>query len=415
MLTFWVGIILMVGVALVVVLRLLLGSAAPRNLDADGTVVAVYEKRLQELEADLDAGILSANDAEAVRQELARNLLQETKSGSTTLKEAELMNRRQWWTAGVIAVLLPVLAIVLYQYVGAPEFARKTGAPHGDMSGNEAHMASIETMVERLAGRLEQNPDDAEGWLMLVNSYMNLGRHEQALAAVERLYQLTGDVPVVLVRYADILATVNGGQLAGKPSELIQKALALDPENVIGLWLAGMAASQAGNPAEAIAYWHKVLPLLGDDRASQEEVGTLIARARAQMGDDAPPIPVMPEPEAVAGKGLAVKVSLAGELAQTFKPDDALFIVAKEENGPPIPVAVVRRTAADLPLEVTLDDSQSMMPTRTLSSFARVEVSARVSSSGNAMPQAGDLVSATAVASPGQEEPVTLVIDKKLN
>lgn len=415
MLTFWAGIILMVVLALGVLLRLLLGHAAPRNLDADSTLVAVYERRLRELETDVAAGILSTTDAEAVRQELARNLLHETESGNTNLKEAELMNRRQWWTAGVIAVLVPVVAVLLYHQVGAPEFARKDVAPHGDMSGNEAHMASIETMVERLAERLEQNPDDAEGWLMLANSYVSLGRHQEALAAIERLYQLTGDVPVVLVRYADILATVNEGKLAGKPSELIQKALELDPENVIGLWLAGMAASQAGNPAEAISYWHKVLPLLGNDQASQQEVMGLIARAQEQMGGgQAPALADTPGMAEVAGKSLAVKISLAGELAQAFKPEDALFIVAKEENGPPMPVAVVRKTAADLPLEVTLDDTQSMMSARKLSSFARVELSARVSSSGNAMPQPGDLVSAATVASPGQAEPVTLVIDKKL-
>ena len=287
MLVFWSSIILMLGAALLVVLRPLLGRAAVGSVDANSAMVDIYHKRLREIEAEVSNGVLSVADAETARTELARTLLLETATDSVAPVATSIIAvRHHWWTVGVIAVLVPVIAVLLYYRLGTPEFADGTLMALGSSADDKAHSASIEAMVERLAERLAQKPDDPQGWMMLVNSYMTLGKHEQALSAVEHLYQLTGDQPDVLVRYADVLATVNGGKLSGKPSELIQKALALDPENEMGLWLAGMAAAQAGTPAAAIEHWQHLLPLLESDKASQQEVNELIAHAREQMGTD---------------------------------------------------------------------------------------------------------------------------------
>jgi len=419
MLVFWGTVIAMLGFALFIVLWPLFRRSAARNIDRNDAMVGIYRNRLQEMEAEVTNDVLSGANAEAARTELAHALLQETDTGKSERMETGWLAARYWWTAGVVAVLVPVIAVMLYLRLGTPEFAGGALLAHaGGAGGDKAHTASIEAMVARLAERLEQQPDDPEGWMMLVNSYMTLGRHDEALKAIERLYQMTGDQPPVLVRYADVLATARGGDLSGKPSELIQRALALDPENVIGLWLAGMAAAQAGSPATAIDYWQRLLPHLEADQSSQQEVQQLITQAREQMGSagenqlsTAPAAAVAPD---IAHGTLAIKVSLSPDISRDLSPEYALFIVAKAVAGPPMPVAVIRRTAADLPLEINMDDDNSMMPTRKLSSFAQLEVSARISPSGNALPQPGDLVSTATVAKPGQGEPVTLVIDKKM-
>ena len=418
---FWLSILAMLGAALFVVLRPLFRRSTERNVDANAAKVDVYRNRLEEMEAEVASGVMSGADAEAAHTELARALVQETDTVSDAVVDRQDHKPHHWWLAGVIAVLVPFIAVSLYLWLGTPDLINSRAPVHGGGAGDVAHTASIEAMVKRLAGRLEQNPDDPEGWMMLVNSYMTLGRHADALKAIERLYQITGDQPLVLVRYADILATVKGGDLSGQPSELIQKALKLDPENAMGLWLAGMAAAQSGDPGFAIDYWQRLLPLIATDQASQKEVSDLIAQARGQMGAGAEtplsePRPVTGAIDAVeAVKGtLAVRVEVAPGLNHELKPDDALFIVAKGVNGPPMPVAVIRKTAADLPLEITMDDNNSMMPSMKLTAFAQLELSARISQSGNALPQSGDLVSSPVIVTPGQDDPVTLLIGRQL-
>jgi cytochrome c-type biogenesis protein CcmH len=420
MLVFWLVIVCMVAVSLFVVLRPLLGRQAKHGIDATVARVNIFRNRLQEMETDVSSGVMSSTDAEVARTELARTLLQETDTVNSAHIDPKLNSSRHWWSAGVIAVLVPVLAVFMYLRLGTPAFVGSMVSPHGGSAGGKEHNAAIEDMVKRLADRLEQNPGDPDGWMMLVNSYMTLNRYEDALKAIQRLYQITGDQPPVLVRYADVLATVKGGDLSGQPSELVQKALKLDPENVMGLWLAGMAAAQSGDPGTAIDYWQRLMPLLAADQASQKEVSGLIARAREQMGGvTETPAPVSTPGTEVAAtvpakSALTIKVSLSAGISQDVSPGEALFIVAKAVNGPPMPVAVIRKTAADLPLEVTMDDNNAMMPSRKLSSFVLVEVSARISHSGNAIPQPGDLVSATLSVSPGQHDPVVLVIDRKV-
>lgn len=252
--------------------------------------------------------------------------------------------------------------------------------------------------------------------MMLVNSYMTLGRPGEALGAIERLYQITGDQPAVLVRYADVLATANGGRLSGKPAELIQKALSLDPDNGTGLWLAGMVANETGDYATAIQYWQRLLPQLENDQKSLQEVKQLISRAQNQPGNKDQEASALTAAETVntANKTITVNVSLSSDIVRDTEPEDTLFIFAKAVNGPPMPLAVVRKKVKDLPLEVILDDSLSMIPSMKLSNFDKILVSARISTSGNATPQSGDYISEASIITSGQIEPVSIIINQQL-
>lgn len=283
---FWLLVACMVAAALFVVLRPLLARTTVRDTLQNDPVLDIYHARLQEMDTEVASGVLSSVEREAARAELVRTLLQEAGTGGEQHAGISGVKTPDWRSAAALAILIPVVAVSIYLTLGNSDLAEGPLMQHADFSGEAAaQMASIEAMVGRLAKRLEQKPDDPRGWMMLVNSYMTLGRYAEALVAVERLYQITGDHPDVLVRYADVLATVNAGRMAGRPAELVRQALTLDPEHVTGLWLAGVTARETGNPAAAIDYWQRLLPHLKDDQASQQEVAELIAREREQLAN----------------------------------------------------------------------------------------------------------------------------------
>lgn len=266
-------------------------------------------------------------------------------------------------------------------------------------------------MIKALSARLEQNPNDGKGWAMLARSYAVMGRYNEALPAYEKAANLIQNDPVLLVDYADVLAAVNDKNLQGKPLELIQSALLIDPNNIKGLNLMGTAAFQAGDFAHAVAYWEKLLPLLPPDSPIAKQVNTSIANARAK---EARPqsLPAQGEAQPVnGGAQIAGVVSLSPALAGKVAPTDTVFVFARAVSGPPMPIVVIRAQVKDLPQKFILNDSMAMMPTMKLSNFQEVAVGAKISKSGNATPQSGDLRGEVASVKVGTSN-VQLVIDK---
>jgi len=123
-------------------------------------------------------------------------------------------------------------------------------------------------------------------------------------------------------------------------------------------------------------------------------------------------VPASAEPTALAGQSLAIsgKVIMGPSLAGKGSLTDTLFVFAREVNGPPMPVAIVRATKKDLPFTFRLDDSNGMMPSRKLSDVGMVVIVARLSKSGQAMPQSGDLEGMSQPVKPGADG-ITIVID----
>ena len=420
MLIFWLIACIMMVVALFFVLRpLFLRKPPQKGGDRTDAELAVYRNRMAELKAEVENGLLSESEATMAEIELKKTLVHEVEEGGDQAALPAKGGTRNWWAIGATAVLLPAIAISAYMFLGSPHLLDTASQPHPVNSDvSSMHQSSIEEMVEKLAARLEKKPDDPQGWLMLTNSYMALDRYQEAARAAERLYALVGDEPYVMLRYADALSMANNRRLSGKPAELIKKALALEPNNVTGLWLAGMVEEEEGNYAAAIAYWQRLPPLLGDDQQSLNEVRQLINRAQNELGG-APQMagPVdnqMPESGDMSSS-LVVNISLSPEYAGDADPEDILFIYARAVEGPPMPLAVVRRKAKDLPLEVTLDDSMAMFPQLKLSGFDQVKVSARISKSGNATPQSGDFVGESPpINNNKQPDTVSIVINKQV-
>ncbi|MEJ5999445.1 tetratricopeptide repeat protein [Paucibacter soli] len=277
-----------------------------------------------------------------------------------------------------------------YAWLGNPAgLAHVPGRAPEQAGGHGSEAKQFEAMAERLAERLKSRPDDAEGWTMLSRSYAVLGQFDKAVTAYQRVVKLRPDDAQVYADYADALAMANGSKLDGEPETLIKRALELDPGNAKALSLAGTLAFDRGDAASAARHWERALQGMepGSELAQQLQGALAEARQRAGLS--------------TAGASLQVRVSLAPELAAKAAPDDTLFVFARAAQGSKAPLAIQRRQVKELPLTLTLDDSMAMNPALKLSGAEQVVVGARISKSGNAMPQPGDMQALSAPLKPG--------------
>jgi cytochrome c-type biogenesis protein CcmH len=357
-----------------------------QSSDLDHRNIEIARSRLAELKSNLQAGGISQVqfDEQVAELELA---LSDDLSIESRVKAAHTRGR---WMAYVIALAVPVLAGSLYFSLGRFE-AVEHGAELAQAGAGMPTSADIEKMVAGLAEKMKANPDDAEGWLMLGKSYKYMEQFPKAADAFANAYRLMGDRPDVMLLYAEALAFAADKNLAGKPSELIFKALALDPENPNGLWLAGLAKVQQGDARGAAALWRKLEASLPEGSGARKEMQQIIAELPGGQQVSAGEKPTPPA-AAAAPKSVTVEVSLAPELLPSADPDDTVFIYAQALSGPKMPLAILRKQVAELPVKVTLDDSLAMMPAMKLSNFAEVKLLARISKSGQAVAQPGDLI-----------------------
>jgi len=296
-----------------------------------------------------------------------------------------------------VAAALPVAALLLYLAVGNPA-ALAPGAAAGD--GHGIARDQIESMVERLAARMKEKPEDAEGWAMLGRSYAVIDRYAEAAAAYANAVKRSEPDAQLLADYADALAMAQGRNLKGEPERLIAQALKVDPRNVKALMLAGTVAFEKKDFKGAIAYWERILKVVPPDSNVADSARDSIADARALAGAPKAPPPTKPGAAAVAAT-VSGTVRLSPGIAAKASPDDTVFIFARPAEGPRMPLAVMRKRVRDLPTAFTLDDSMAMTPAAKLSNHAQVVVGARVSKSGNPAVQPGDLEGLSTQVRPG--------------
>jgi cytochrome c-type biogenesis protein CcmH len=391
MIVFWIFAALMLAAALWLLIPALLGRKQVRDLDRNQQNVAIARERLKELESEYGRGSLSEDDYEQAKQELEQALLNDVDdslASSASVRTSTTRASLAWVALGV-----PLAAVLLYLQLGTPGALQpqvQSAVPQEGHAGGDT-AATMEQLVAGLAAKLQEEPENAEGWFMLGRSYMSMGRYPEAAEAFKRVLNLVGDEPAVLLRYADALAMARGGQMAGEPFELIKRALQLKPDDTTGLWLAGLGYEEQGQYEQAVQHWRKLETMMQDDPASLNEVRNLIARAEQKLGRPVTAQAATPEPIAVSGAALKVTVSLDAALQDKVSAEDTVFIFARAIEGPPMPLAAVRKQVRDLPVTVTLDDSMAMMPQMKLSNFAEVRIGARISKSGSPAAQSGDL------------------------
>jgi len=419
--TFW----LLASGLMIVTLGLLLWPLVRRT----HTVVAgeqekrlsVYRQQFVELALDRKNGVLTDEQYQIACRELDRRVLEETGSAEFSVTgSGHQLNSKA--VAVALGLIIPAVSILLYAKLGSPLAITHPGssapAAVGGGDGDHLSVSGLDALTERLKAKLEQNPTDGVGWALLARAYVELGRHPEAVQIYEKAMQLIPNDAQLLADYADALGVLNGRKLEGRPEALIQQALKADPRNVKALMLAGTVAYNHKEFDRAASYWEEAranLPPETDPEAIQEIVAG-IAEARELAGGrqaaqvSTPPAPKKPARPAVTISG---QVTIAPSLAGKGAPTDTLFVFAREMNGPPMPVSIVRATKKDLPFTFRLDDSTSPMPSRKLSDVGTVVIVARLSKSGEAMPKSGDLQGISEPMKPGANK-VTVVIDREI-
>ncbi len=363
-----------------------------------------YERRRAELAQERALGQLDAAAFEQAQTELDRQLLNDVREPitATTPRSARAL-------AIAVVVLLPALALGTYLYLNPDLSNRLVQAQAEDASA--AQRAELAQLVEALTRRIQQKPDDGMAWLLLGRGQLVLGKTDQALVSLREARRLLGDDPRVLTDYAEALAQRdNGLDLSGAPQQLLDQALAKAPDYGKALWLGGLAAAGAGNYELAIKRWRHLLQQQPDNSEMAALIRENIAIAEARL-DAAPPTAQAPAPAPAGAAKLIVKVSLLPDLRGRLTAQDSLFVYAQAPQGPPMPLAVVRKPASELPLTVQLDDSQAMLPNHRLSNYDQVLITARISHSGQATPQPGDLIGRVGPLQTRRETPIELVID----
>lgn len=387
---FWLpaGLLLLVALSflLIPVLRV---RRAQQEEDRTALNVALYQERVAELQAQGEAGVLTAEQLERGRDEAARELLADTDNA-----EPDRSARLGKTLPLLAAVLVPVMGLGLYLHFGASDKVELTRefaqAPQ-----------SVQEMTSRLERAVQAQPDSAEGLYLLGRAYMAQERAADAAKAFERAAALAGRQPELLGQWAQALYFGNGKQWTAQMQALTDEALKADPAEVTSLGLLGIAAFEDGRYQHAIDYWNRLIAQLPEGDASRAALQGGIERAgeRLKAAGQAP----------ATSARLTVRVELAPALKDKVRPDDSVFIFARASSGPPMPLAAKRVTVADLPIEVQLSDSDAMMPNMKLSSFPEVQLVARVSRAGQ--PTKGEWIGRGSPLASSTEAPQHLTID----
>ena len=304
-------------------------------------------------------------------------------------------------SAAIVIVGLTLSAAGLYQLIGSP-------------IALDASMVKRPDTIEEALSQLERSRDrfpDHEGWVMLATAYARVGKPEQAREAWEEVLKRAPDDANFLAAAAEARAQVHPQRrFDAKAVEYLRHALKNTPDHQRARFFLGIALRQQNKPAEAAAIWEPLLATV--DAANADTLRAEIDAARVDAGLQALPSPAASTTNAPADGGLVVEVALDPAFAARvrLRGDATVFVIARAPNGPPMPVAVEKHTLADLPLRVTLDDADGPMPTAKLSALKDVEVIARISESGNAMRQDGDLESKPVRVTLPADKPVKLVL-----
>lgn len=300
--------------------------------------------------------------------------------------------------AGVV-VGLGLVAALLYTLIGTPRAL------------DEVQRRAPETLADaivQLQAELERDPNQVEGWRLLAGAYLAEGRSDEAQQAYTRALQLAPDDPALLAEAAEARARAHPERrFDAEAVAMLEHAVAVDPRHQRARWFLGIAQRQAGRAADAVRTWEPLLGMV--DAATASSLRDQVNLARADAGME--PLPE-PQPADASAVAITVSVSLDPQLAMRYPDGASVFVIARRPGGPPMPVAVEKLQPSGFPLTVTLTDADSLMPTTKLSQLDRVELTARVSASGDATAQAGDFESASVVVDTGPQASAALMVDR---
>jgi cytochrome c-type biogenesis protein CcmH len=381
---FWVLAVILLIVAYSLFVPPLVNKARQGISDRKRLNLLIHAQRRRELEQEYaELGERQA-DCRNLTAELDKDLLCDLSSTQEVDRQSPVEGR---WVVVVALILCPWVGFILYTGLGRMDLLDERQAV-SDQKPDERMKTDIQAGIQQLAKRLEADPNDLQSWLLLGRSLQAIGQPQRAVTAYEFAQKLAPNDLDIKAFYAQALAEANHDRLEGKPAEIIGSILAADPQHKTGLWLAGLAAAERGNTAEAVDYWQR---LKGQFQEDSDEARQLTAYIAQVQTGSATTETQAPRAEKSGPKRIQVTVTLAENLQRQASATDTVFIFARAAKGPPMPLAIARKQVRDLPVRVTLDDSMAMAPGMNLSSFETVIIGARVSKTGNAMPSPGDL------------------------
>ena len=339
----------------------------------------VYRDQILDLDREHDSGHISDEEWQQSRDELSLRLLEDTSAVDDPAAKTE---KPAIWTAVVLAVALPLGSMGMYMWVGQPEALN----PLALKTPDQVDPKDLTKMAQTLAEKLQDKPDNLQGWVMLGRTYRTLENFDAALRAYDSALKLSDDDDLKLERI-EVIAMQRQGQFEGEPWNVIREVLQRDPQHFGALLTAGSASYAEGKFAEALKYWEQARKPLDANNPDLEGLESAIATVRERLGMP----PAKAAPAATSGLNVTGQVSLSASLKSKASPNDVVFIYATPANGDRMPLAIFKTTVSQLPFNFTLDDSTAMAPDRKLSAAGEVMVKVRVTKSGNAMPQSGDL------------------------
>ncbi len=403
---FWIISAGLILIALAILLPALLGTKKQLQDNQRAQNITIANEQLADLEGRYKAGEMNEEAYQSTRDELEQALFADVNDSAVSQsgrQDQNANNKSSLLSSLLIALLVPAISIPVYLKVGTPLFTEQLDSKLAakkaktiNVPKNADGSPNLDAMVAGLQKKMDENPDNAKGWFMLGRSYMMLKRYGESATALDKSLKLKPDSAQIMLSLADALAMANNGEIAGRPTQLINNALEIEPENLTALWLGGMAARQQKNYVVAIERWQKVIPLIKEP-AEITEVRSLIDEALTKVSPEeklrlSKLIDSLPKANTGdSASAIRVTVSLSDEIRAKAKPSDIVFVYAKAMSGPPMPLAAVKKQVKDLPFDVLLDDSMAMMPSMTLSSHTEVIVGARISKSGQPIAQDGDL------------------------
>lgn len=405
----WLGAIALMLLSLAVLLPPLLTETTSVPAERDEVKLRrLYQAQLAELEQERQGSRLSETDHAQAVEELQRRLLNELERP----KRSAAWCQSAWVKRGsalALAVLLPVAAFGLYLQVGDPQAAARLTQEQPDAHGGQNDQ--VQAMVDGLARRLQEQPQNLPAWVMLARSYETLERYDdaaqawrQALQEAQRS-QMDAEVQAMLwADMADALASARGGSLDGEAGQAIAQALKLQPTQPKALALAGSAALRLGELGQARKHWQALLALLEPGSDLAQRVQDDLLKLETLSPEDGQSVAAKAKtPEASSSRLSGELRWAAGQTTQTaqIQGTQAQVFVVVRADGHPRPVAVLRLPASALPTHFTLGPENLLDPSVSLPAFAALRVQARLSLDGQAMPKNGDVYSSALVAAPG--------------
>ncbi|ANJ00789.1 c-type cytochrome biogenesis protein CcmI [Polynucleobacter wuianus] len=397
MASFFIPAFLLLVLVLLLVLRPFIFSGKNEGTSRRQMNAAIYREELEKLAAERDAGAIDIQEYEMSHAEMRQRLFQDTNEED----DKAVMGSTKKVVIS-LCVFVVLISSGLYLFLGDVVRVAQNSEQR------PMTQASVEKMVADFALKMEKDPDNLKGWAMLGRSYRILGRNEDAAKAYGRAGSFISNDPELLAEYADTLIATANGSFAGKPLQLINQSLKLDPNNLLALWLSGSASFSGGNYKAAVQTWQKLAKQLPPGSEEVRAIEGSIAEARSKGGlantNDATNTAV------ASGKGVSGKIELSLELKAKVKSGDVVMVIARQP-GERMPVAVLKVPVTQFPMNFALTDAQAMNPSAPISKLAEVSIEVRISKTGMAKAETGDLISAVQTVKVGSNQ-VKLLVDQ---